>query len=337
MGVVQSNLLFGYSLDNIRDVNCDGFADIIVGEPASSGAQLIATSAVGGAAYIYLGKSDGTYYPSPYWTLTAQEDALLGVNTTSMIGFAVAGTGKIHGASGNNYIIAGSPSRTLDFGAGLLNLGSTFGTLFSLVAGDNGVGKGLVFEEDLCSLILLPINTKDLKVNYTDGISHLSWVTLQENNSSRFEIESSTDGVNFTKLGVVAAAGYSSVDKNYAFNDVAPKEGLNYYRLKMLDKDGKYVYSNIVSVNVLIKESKVTLVYPAPFTNTINVALANEKSQDVRIELFDDAGKLVSVLTKTVNKGTNNIQLQNLDKLAKGLYIIRVYLGDATFSQKVVK
>ncbi|MEO8770511.1 MAG: T9SS type A sorting domain-containing protein [Ferruginibacter sp.] len=148
--VIQSNLLFGYALDNVLDINCDGYGDIIVGEPASSGVQLINANVAGGAAYVYLGKADGTYQAAPVWTLTATADAFLGVNATSLIGYSVAGAGKVKGSAGNNRILVGSPSRTLDFGTGLLNLGNTFGTLFSLVAGNNGVGKAFEFDTKQC-------------------------------------------------------------------------------------------------------------------------------------------------------------------------------------------
>jgi len=335
--IVQTNLLFGYSIDNIRDVNCDGFADIVVGEPASSGVQLINANVAGGAVYIYFGKGDGTYYPTPYWTLTAENDGFLGINGTALVGYSVAGVGKTRGTINPNYIITGSPSRTLDFGSGLLNLGNTFGTLFGLVAGDNGVGKSFLFQEDLCSVVLLPTTLQELKVNYLDGVAHLSWITEQETNSSHFEIERSKDGAVFTKLGNVAAAGFSSHTKNYAFNDIYPETGVNYYRLKMLDKDGKFVYSNRVSVTVTIKGNKVTAVYPAPFTNKLNIAIANETTASATIELFDNAGKRVAASTKTVQKGINNILLEDLDRLANGIYIIKVQLGNSVFTQKLVK
>lgn len=144
--LIQSNLLFGYSLDNTLDINCDGNTDIIVGEPASSGLQLLNTSIAGGAAYVYLGKSDGTYETTPFWTFTATEDAFLGINATSLIGYSVAGVGHIRGHRFGNKVLVGTPSRTLDFGAGLLNLGATLGNIFSLVAGDNGVGKAYLFD-----------------------------------------------------------------------------------------------------------------------------------------------------------------------------------------------
>lgn len=144
--LIQSNLLFGFSLDNAFDINCDGNNDIIVGEPASSGLQLLNTSVAGGAAYVYAGKPDGTYETTPFWTLTATEDAFLGINATSLIGYSVAGAGQVRGKRLSNKILVGTPSRTLDFGAGLLNLGATLGNIFSLAAGDNGVGKAYVFD-----------------------------------------------------------------------------------------------------------------------------------------------------------------------------------------------
>lgn len=146
LSLIQSNLLFGYSLDNVFDINCDGYDDIIVGEPASSGAQLINANIAGGAAYVYLGKADGTYQTAPYWTFTATSDAFLGVNATSLIGYSVAGAGHTKGVSASNKVLIGTPSRTLDFGSGLLNLGNTLSTVFSLTAGNNGVGKGYLFD-----------------------------------------------------------------------------------------------------------------------------------------------------------------------------------------------
>jgi hypothetical protein len=338
LSLIQCNLLFGYSLDNVRDVNCDGFADIIVGEPASSGAQLINANVSGGAAYIYFGKANGTYYADPFWTLTAEADAFLGINGTSLIGYSVAGAGQVMGVDNGNFVLTGSPSRTLDFGTGLLNLGNTFGTLFGLLAGDNGVGKAFLFSTNLCTIIIVvPVNLKELKAVYADGVSHLSWSTSQESNSSHFEIEYSVDGTHFTKTGNVAAAGNSSNERNYTFDHLNPVTGINYYRLKMVDKDGKFTYSNIVSVNVNIKGNMLTSIYPSPFTDKLNIVTANETAGKAEVEIFDNAGKLVFKNTMPVHKGINMIKVENLDKLAKGFYIIKVSLDQNVFTQKLVK
>jgi VCBS repeat-containing protein len=148
--LIRCNLLFGFSLDNVLDINCDGYSDIVVGEPVSSGVQLLNANVAGGAAYVYLGTASGGYQAGPAWTLTAYEDEFLGINATSLIGYSVAGAGKVKGSVYNLHVLVGTPSRTLDFGSGLLNLGNTFGTIFSLVIGNNGVGKAYVFDAKLC-------------------------------------------------------------------------------------------------------------------------------------------------------------------------------------------
>jgi len=174
LGIIQSNLLFGYSLDNTLDINCDGYSDIIVGEPASSGVQLLNANVSGGAAYVYLGNSTGTYQTSPFWTLTATEDAFLGVNATSLIGYSVAGAGHVKGVNNANKVLIGTPSRTLDFGSGLLNLGGTLGTIFSLTSGQNGVGKSYVFDLNAPCFFMLPDLTPSI---FNDG------TTLNQNTS----------------------------------------------------------------------------------------------------------------------------------------------------------
>lgn len=336
LSLIQSNVLFGYSLDNVLDVNCDGIADIIVGEPVSSGVQLINANVSGGAAYVYLGVGDGTYQANPAWTLTVTEDALLGANATSLIGYSVAGARKTRGATLRSYVLAGTPSRTLDFGAGLLNLGSTYATLFSLVAGDNGVGKAYLFETALCSGVL-PLNMTQLKGNYSSGIAHLTWSTLQETNSSHFDIEHSTDGINFQYIGQVEAAGFSSKEIAYHYNDLKASAGANYYRLKATDQDHRYVYSNVVLLNVTIKGISITGFYPNPFIDKVNISISSETNEKANIRMLDNTGKVISTQTSMVSKGVNNIILGNMANLARGLYIVEIQVGDVLIKQKLIK
>ena len=330
---VQSNILFGYSLDNALDVNCDGIADIVVGEPISSGVQLINANIAGGAVYVYLGVGDGTYNTGPAWTMTATEDAFFAANATSLVGFSVAGARKIKGAANRSYVLVGTPSRTLDFGLGLLNLGSTYSTLFSLVAADNGVGKAFLFETALCGLPL-PIKLTELKGSYNSGVAHLTWSTLQESNSSHFEIGHSTDGINFSYIGKVNAAGVSSKEIPYLFNDLKATAGLNYYRLKMVDKDARFEYSNVVSLNVTIKGISITGYYPNPFTDKVNISISSETLEKANIRLVDNTGKILSTQSVIVNKGVNNFILGNL---GRGLYIVEIQVGAIRSEQKMIK
>lgn len=148
--------LFGASIDNMLDVNCDGINDIIVGEPLSTGVGLINTNAVGGAVNIFLGKADGTYQTSSFWSLQNNTDLPFGINAGSLLGYSVAGARHVRGQSNGVRALVGAPGAALDFSTGLFNLGGTFGTLFGFVAGNNGLGKSYLYGFDDCGLMLNP-------------------------------------------------------------------------------------------------------------------------------------------------------------------------------------
>ena len=145
---INVSVLFGSSMDNMRDVNCDGYGDIIVGEPLSTGVGLIGVNAVGGAAYVFLGNADSTYKPAPYWTLENTVSQGLGVNAASLIGYSVAGAGRTYGNARGVRALVGAPGKALDFSTGILALGNTLGTLLDLAAGDNGLGKAYSYGFD---------------------------------------------------------------------------------------------------------------------------------------------------------------------------------------------
>ncbi len=138
------------------DVNCDGINDIIVGEPLSTGVGLINANAVGGAVNIFLGKADGTYQTSTFWSLENNTNFPFGVNAGSLLGYSVAGARHVRGPSHGVRALIGAPGAALDFSSGIFNLGATFGTLFSFLAVDNGLGKAYLYGFDDCGLVLNP-------------------------------------------------------------------------------------------------------------------------------------------------------------------------------------
>lgn len=79
----------------------------------------------------------------------------------------------------------------------------------------------------------------------------INWTTSYENNSEIFAIENSLDASNWITIGTVKAKGESTVTVNYSFTDVSPKEAINYYRLKSVDKNGRFLYSRITSVSLI--------------------------------------------------------------------------------------
>ena len=183
----------------------------------------------------------------------------------------------------------------------------------------------------------LPVVLTPLKGYYSKGVSHLYWKSLQESNSSHFEIERSNDGINFVMVGKVAAKSSSDKEVDYSFNDIRSNVGFNYYRLKLLDKDGKFQYSNIELLNVNIEGIYVTAIYPGPFIDKVNVVISSEGKTQSNINLFDNTGKLLISQKAVLNKGVTNLTVDNLDHLSKGLYIIKVQAGETIIVKKLIK
>ena len=195
--------------------------------------------------------------------------------------------------------------------------------------------------DDLCLLEpvsgILPIVLTPLKGFYSNGVSHLNWSSLQESNCNYFEIQHSNDGVSYSPIGKIIAKGTSDVTVNYSFDDIKAASGINYYRLKLVDKDDRFQNSNIVALNVNIKGINVTGIYPAPFTDKINVTVSSEIKDRAIVSLFDNTGKLLVTQQNTVTKGVNNLSLENLDNLSKGFYIVKIQVGESVIVKKIIK
>lgn len=109
--------------------------------------------------------------------------------------------------------------------------------------------------------IILPLVLKDFVVIAQGKYALVKWSTSSEQNSSSFEIERSIDGTNFKSIGRVLAKGYSNVLTEYSFSDLKITERIKYfYRLKMIDKDGKYTYSGVKEISLSETNNKLKAV-----------------------------------------------------------------------------
>ena len=152
----------------------------------------------------------------------------------------------------------------------------------------------------------------------------LEWATASEILTSHFDVERSADSKNYVNIGTIKAA---SQPNNYIFTDQNPN-ALNYYRLKINDADGKFVYSKTVSVQMQ-KDVKWG-VFP---TNTEGVVYVTHGSKDqVDVQVFNALGAVVRV--QKANSETTKI---DLTALSAGIYIVQIRTGNDVFSQKIIK
>ena len=159
---------------------------------------------------------------------------------------------------------------------------------------------------------VLPVVLSSFKAIAQKGKTLLNWTTESETNSRWFEIERSTDGSHYETIGKINAMGTTTAKTNYMFLDLTPFKGINFYRLKLVDLDYRFEYSNIVSAKI---DFPVSLhIFPVPAANSLFV----ESATDNPIRIFNTSGYLIKIIT--VKKGRNKIDISDLPT---GVYFIR--------------
>jgi hypothetical protein len=149
----------------------------------------------------------------------------------------------------------------------------------------------------------------------------LKWTTTNEINTSHFEIERSSNAVDFTKIGSVNSVN-SSGTNNYSSEDIQPLKGINFYRLKQVDIDGSFKYSNINKVLFENFGDAITI-YPNPAKDYIQFDYVS-KQKTILVSLFDMQGRLIRTTTLA-----NVLPLKlNVENLSKGNYVIQLSDGE---------
>ncbi len=163
---------------------------------------------------------------------------------------------------------------------------------------------------------VFPVELLSFEVTERNGANRAVWITTKEENTQQFNVERSTDGHAYELLGTVLAAGNSDEKKTYDFTDFNAPSGNNYYRLRMIDNDGQFTYSNIVTVGSV---NNSFTVYPNPATE--RVFLDGEILRNGAIAVMDITGKIVYEADFD-NSPVANIVVSQWNK---GLYIVKLY------------
>lgn len=174
----------------------------------------------------------------------------------------------------------------------------------------------------------LPVVLSDFSVRLWNNQGELSWTTEQEVNSVRFEVERSIDGTNWTKIGTVAAKGNSTTQSRYAFVDKTPSAGINYYRLKMVDMDNKYDFSQVQSIRAAASVN--VRVYPNPASENVYVSLPASTSS---VRLLNTAGQILQERKPAAGAGTISFAVSSY---TAGTYFVQVIKADGTSSNSAL-
>jgi hypothetical protein len=209
------------------------------------------------------------------------------------------------------------------------------------IYGFDGIGKDGSFTLSVSGK-LLPVNIAGFKGAQNRNQNVLTWTTLSEQNNKGFELQRSTNGKDFNKLAFIGSKafdGNSSSVLTYQIADEKPLVSSNYYRLKQIDKDGKSIISDIVSLKGSGSNSlSFSAVYPNPAKSFVNVIISTPDNTIATITVTDFAGKAVMQRAPSLTIGDNNLSL-DVNKLPNGTYFIKAVnaSGSQTIVNKLVK
>ncbi len=181
----------------------------------------------------------------------------------------------------------------------------------------------------------LPIFLHRFSVTKQGATNVVNWRTLLESGLEHFEVERSSDGINYWSIHSQPARNTEEANE-YSFIDNNAPGGVNYYRLKMVERDNVIRYSMVIKVSTNLAKRSL-FVSPNPVINNFSLSYQTESSGAATIHIKDITGKILKTFTDAVTKGNNVIYIQNMADWRPGVYIISLQQGNSVEHTKFVK
>ncbi len=185
--------------------------------------------------------------------------------------------------------------------------------------------------------VVLPVQFLQLNGNLQLSHVTLNWMVIAFKEVGRFEVERSTDNINYSKTGTVSDPVKLNEQQGFSFNDDVSNvsQDIIYYRIKVIGKAGEIQYSNVLVIRMHKTKAFIT-VMPNPARDNVMLVFFAEKDADITIRLVDNSGKTVLAQKQKVLRGNNTLQLKNLNKYSAGIYMIQLLIHDELVSEKLV-
>lgn len=199
----------------------------------------------------------------------------------------------------------------------------------------NGIAQLYRFTLASATSHALPIQLSYFTAQLVSGKTQIDWSTSFELNNDHYIVEKSVDARVFSSIGTVAAKGNTNTTTTYNFIDVNPFDGVTYYRLKQVNKDGSFTYSKIVAVTKSGFNNALVNVYPNPTIGPVEVRFTSSNAMKAIVQVTDVKGYVVMSKEITTVKGLNSLGI-NMAQLAQGTYYLRV-VGIDTKAFTIIK
>lgn len=184
-------------------------------------------------------------------------------------------------------------------------------------------------------MTVLPVDLIDFNASTIDNKIQLKWNTAQELNNEKFIIERSFDSKIWEEITEIEGNGTVYNISNYSYTDKTPYPGINYYRIKQIDYDGRINYSNVIGVELSsVIDNEDILIFPTITSNRFNIKRLSDFSNNARIQVLNSAYYPIM----DIMWGDNNDQLDiNLENFPSGPYFIIIKHQDWQTTELIIK
>ena len=186
----------------------------------------------------------------------------------------------------------------------------------------------------LSSFVPIPVTLINFSGKGNGNINILCWTVANEQNIRNYELQRSTDAVNYSAVGTIPATGNSIY--SYTDNITGISAPVFYYRLKSMDADGKYSFSSIVKIRANSK-GWFAEAAPNPYTETVRINIESPVKDFASMTLTDISGKLLYKQDIRVAQGNNAFEITEAGKFANGVYILNINAAGFKQTIKIIK
>lgn len=275
-------------------------AEWVSGDPGANG--LPQTEGSNNLAYV---STNG------YWRITAGDGLAGGTYTATFNGVSVADV------SDYTQLTIGKRANA----AANWSLDGTYaaptGSNANFIVSRTGITTGFSEFGILMGGAPLPVTLESFSGKNAGSVNNLSWQTAEEKNFSHFELLRSADGKDFSKLTTINATGNAS-GSSYAYTDERPFEGKNFYRLNMVDADGRARLSDVVELSVKSGSGLAVSIHPNPVAQQLHININGKMDGKGQIQVLDITGKVL----QSVPVSNSSISV-DMSQLPAGTYMIR--------------
>jgi len=201
-------------------------------------------------------------------------------------------------------------------------------------AGGNSITTGTNSPTGAC--VILPVELTHFEAKAQKESIALTWRTETEEDNAGFELQRSENGKDFKTLTFIEGAGSTVEPQEYAFEDKTARPGVEYfYRLKQIDFDAAFEYSEIVTASLKSDHLEVSEVFPNPVREQAQINVTLPKDEQLTISIFDLTGKPLRVSNQQLDAGVNTLIIHTSD-LPAGSYFVKLENATEKIYRKII-